>query len=46
MMVCLAGLATDQIITVVSNDPLAIKVELGDHATLLTLALWNPHSLL
>jgi hypothetical protein len=46
IIVCLAGLAKDQIIMVVSNDPLAINVEFGDHATLLTLALWKPHSLL
>lgn len=46
MIVCLAGLATDQMIIVVSNEPLATNVEFGDHATLLTRALWNPHSLL
>jgi len=45
-MVCLAGLATDQIIMVVSSDPLATNSELGDQATVLTRALWKPHSLL
>lgn len=39
MMVCLAGLAIDQMMIVVSNDPLATKDELGDHATLFTRAL-------
>lgn len=46
MIVCLAGLATDQIMIVVSNDPLATNAEFGDHATLFTRALWKPHSLL
>lgn len=46
MIVCLAGLATDQMMMVVSKDPLATRVELGDQATLLTRALWKPHSLL
>lgn len=38
-MVCLAGLLTDQIIMLVSNEPLATINEFGDHATLLTRAL-------
>lgn len=46
MIVCLAGLASDQTMIVVSKDPLATKVEFGDQATLLTRALWKPHSLL
>lgn len=46
MIVCLAGLAIDQMMIVVSNDPLATNVEFGDQATLFTRALWNPHSLL
>lgn len=46
MIVCLAGLLTDQMMIVVSSDPLATKREFGDQATQLTLALWNPHSLL
>lgn len=36
----------DQIIIVVSSDPLATIVESGDQATVFTRALWNPHSLL
>lgn len=46
MMVCLAGLLTDQIIMVVSKEPLATSREFGDQATVLTRALWKPHSLL
>lgn len=46
IIVCFAGLATDQMIIVVSKEPLATSDELGDHATLFTLALWKPHSLL
>lgn len=46
IIVCLAGLATDHMMMVVSKDPLATNVEFGDQATLLTLALWKPHSLL
>lgn len=46
MMVCLAGLFRDQMMMVVSNDPLATSCEFGDQATQLTRALWKPHSLL
>jgi hypothetical protein len=46
MIVCLAGLATDQMMIVVSKEPLATSDEFGDQATLLTRALWKPHSLL
>lgn len=46
MIVCFAGLETDQIMMVVSKDPLATRREFGDQATQFTRALWNPHSLL
>lgn len=46
MMVCLAGLVTDQMMMVVSREPLATSNEFGDQATVLTRALWKPHSLL
>ena len=46
MIVCFAGFRTLQIIIAVSRLPLATSCELGDHATVLTLALWKPHSLL
>lgn len=46
IMVCLEGLANDQIIMVVSKDPLATNNEFGDHATQFTFALWKPHSCL
>lgn len=39
IMVCLAGLVTDQMIMVVSNEPLATSSEFGDQATVLTRAL-------
>lgn len=45
-MVCFDGLVNDQIIIVVSKDPLATSNEFGDQATVLTRALWKPHSLL
>lgn len=45
-MVCLAGLAMDQMMIVVSSEPLATRVEFGDHEILLTRALWKPHSCL
>lgn len=46
MIVCLAGLANDHTIIVVSNDPLATNREFGDQATQFTFALWKPHSCL
>lgn len=46
MIVCLAGFVTDQMMMVVSSDPLATSSEFGDQATQLTFALWKPHSLL
>lgn len=46
IIVCLDGLASDQIIIVVSNEPLATNWEFGDQATQLTRALWKPHSCL
>lgn len=46
IIVCFEGLANDQIIIVVSKDPLATNNEFGDHATQLTFALWKPHSCL
>lgn len=46
MIVCFAGFVTDQMMMVVSRDPLATRRELGDQATQFTRALWKPHSLL
>lgn len=46
MIVCLVGFVTDQIMIVVSNEPLATSKEFGDQAIQLTRALWKPHSLL
>lgn len=46
MIVCFDGFVIDQMIIVVSKDPLANIFESGDHATQLTLALWKPHSCL
>lgn len=46
IIVCFAGFVTLQMIIVVSRLPLATIMELGDHATEFTLALWKPHSLL
>jgi hypothetical protein len=46
MMMCFAGFSTLHIIMVVSKLPLATSWELGDQATVLTLALWKPHSFL
>lgn len=46
MMVCLSGCAIDQMMMVVSKDPLATMLESGDQATVFTRALWKPHSLL
>lgn len=46
MMVCLLGCDTLQTMMVVSREPLATIAESGDQATVLTRAVWNPHSLL
>lgn len=46
MMRCLLGSVTLQTIMVVSREPLATIAESGDQATVLTRAVWNPHSLL
>ena len=45
-MWCLAGASTLQMITEQSNPPVATNLESGDHAAHVTLAVWNPHSLL
>jgi hypothetical protein len=44
MMMCFAGFSTDQMMMLVSKLPLATNNESGDQATLLTRALWKPHS--
>lgn len=43
MIVCFDGFVIDQMIIVVSKDPLATIFELGDHATQLTLQTQNTH---
>jgi hypothetical protein len=46
MVMRLPGLSMFQMMTLVSTEPLATRFESGLHATLLTLAVWNFHSLI